>query len=364
MAKNQSDRPVRLSVALCTYNGASYLEDQLRSIAMQTRLPGELVVGDDGSTDATVEILNNFALTAPFPVRIFVNSRNLGFADNFLETAARCSGDWIIFSDQDDRWYPDKVERIAARISQEDVRLVVHPLDRADGDGQLTGEQIPGHLPKDGAGPMAQSARWHHGGCGLAFDTALMRDIDWRIRPFQQFDWKGSDILPKYQMAHDFWISLLGNLAGPIGVIDTSLGIFRRHSGTVTGTHLNSRRSRIRNAVGVEAYRLGETYARDTAEKLGVLAAQGGRFSSSLTKGRRGFERIADNESARAKLYAEQRFFSRLVLWYRMVSDGTYFGDPFAAVGRSAMVKDLAFSIACYKTHGPKKGPYNTQTHG
>ena len=62
-------RRATLSVAMCTYNGELYLREQLDSIAAQTRLPDELVVCDDGSTDRTVAILDDFAASAPFPVR-------------------------------------------------------------------------------------------------------------------------------------------------------------------------------------------------------------------------------------------------------------------------------------------------------
>ena len=59
----------RVSIAMTTYNGARYLAEQLDSFAAQTRLPDQLVVGDDGSTDATAAILADFAASAPFPRR-------------------------------------------------------------------------------------------------------------------------------------------------------------------------------------------------------------------------------------------------------------------------------------------------------
>ena len=69
-----------ISIALCTYNGAQYLQQQLDSIAGQTLLPGELVACDDGSSDETVAILKAFSGKAPFPVHIHINDSNLGVA--------------------------------------------------------------------------------------------------------------------------------------------------------------------------------------------------------------------------------------------------------------------------------------------
>ena len=63
---------------MCTYNGERFLADQLESIAAQSRPPGELVVCDDRSTDSTVDLIRQFAQSAPFPVRIHVNPVNLG----------------------------------------------------------------------------------------------------------------------------------------------------------------------------------------------------------------------------------------------------------------------------------------------
>ena len=75
-----------VSVVMATYNGAKFLEPQLASIAGQTRLPDELVVCDDQSSDESVEILERFASRAPFHVRVVRNPERLGCAGNFLRS--------------------------------------------------------------------------------------------------------------------------------------------------------------------------------------------------------------------------------------------------------------------------------------
>ena len=104
-------RSNRISIAMCTYNGERFLEEQLASITQQTRLPDELVVCDDGSTDRTVAIVREFAASASWAVRIFENEHNLGSAANFERAIRLCSGDLIALSDQDDIWYPTRLER-------------------------------------------------------------------------------------------------------------------------------------------------------------------------------------------------------------------------------------------------------------
>ncbi len=102
----------KISVAMCTYNGALFVREQLDSILAQEYLPDELVVCDDCSEDDTLLILNRFAAIAPFEVRVVVNKRNLGFIQNFENCLLLCTGDIIFLADQDDIWEKDKVRVI------------------------------------------------------------------------------------------------------------------------------------------------------------------------------------------------------------------------------------------------------------
>lgn len=101
-----------ISVAMCTYNGSKYLNQQLESIASQSLLPNELIVCDDNSTDNTIEIIKNFSKKAPFEVRLYQNSLNLGSTKNFEKAIGLCDGEIIVLSDQDDIWEKNKLQRI------------------------------------------------------------------------------------------------------------------------------------------------------------------------------------------------------------------------------------------------------------
>lgn len=94
---------------MATYNGAYYLQEQLSSFINQSRLPDELVVCDDGSTDATLEILVEFCQQASFPVYIHRNNSNLGFVKNFEKAISLCAGDIIFLCDQDDVWQVNRI---------------------------------------------------------------------------------------------------------------------------------------------------------------------------------------------------------------------------------------------------------------
>lgn len=101
-----------VSVAMATYNGAKHLAIQLASIAAQTRLPDEIVVGDDQSSDDTLSIIESFRKETGLEVRVKINEMRLGTIKNFESIIARCEGDIIVFSDQDDLWRPDKLEKM------------------------------------------------------------------------------------------------------------------------------------------------------------------------------------------------------------------------------------------------------------
>jgi len=124
------------SVALCTYNGERFLPQQLESLAAQTVLPDELVICDDASSDASMRIVEEFAKNAPFSVRIFKNSKNLGYIKNFEKAIGLCRMDIIFLCDQDDYWESKKLETMLKVFDAEDeVGMVLHGFHKIDCDG-------------------------------------------------------------------------------------------------------------------------------------------------------------------------------------------------------------------------------------
>lgn len=105
---------MKISVVMATYNGERYLQEQLDTIRLQTRKVDELIICDDCSTDETVklakEYISKYGLQDTW--RIVINEQNLGYANNFNKVTLLALGDAIFFSDQDDIWKPDKVQRM------------------------------------------------------------------------------------------------------------------------------------------------------------------------------------------------------------------------------------------------------------
>ena len=108
---------MKLSVALCTYNGSKFIEQQINSILNQTIKVDEIIVCDDKSTDATVLILKELQVANPCIV-IIENEINLRSTKNFEKAIQRCSGDYIFLADQDDLWNTEKVAKTLAIFNE------------------------------------------------------------------------------------------------------------------------------------------------------------------------------------------------------------------------------------------------------
>ncbi|MBR3733340.1 MAG: glycosyltransferase, partial [Bacteroidaceae bacterium] len=116
MPQDSTDKTLRISVVMCTYNGERYLREQMDSILRQTYPVEEIVVQDDGSTDGTMQILEEYAQHNPL-VKVFSNdSGQHGINANFFSAMRRAKGDYIAISDQDDIWELDKLRLQAEAI--------------------------------------------------------------------------------------------------------------------------------------------------------------------------------------------------------------------------------------------------------
>jgi glycosyltransferase involved in cell wall biosynthesis len=102
---------MKISVAICTYNGEKYLKEQLNSILEQSLKVDEIIICDDNSTDRTFEILNEYKLKFGSLIQLFKNESNLKSVKNFEKAISLTTGDIIFLADQDDIWMTEKVAK-------------------------------------------------------------------------------------------------------------------------------------------------------------------------------------------------------------------------------------------------------------
>lgn len=209
---------MKISIALTTYNGEKYLEEQLESFLSQTHQPDELIICDDGSTDATVAIAHHFAANAPFSVKLFENENNLGYAQNFSKVLALCSGDIVFLSDQDDVWHATKIEKMLARFEDEpELQLLIHDLDYCKENltpiGQTKIERMEGifNLDRDYVVGMATAIR----GSFLKLCLPVPNEVN---------------------VSHDSWLHECARVVSRKVVMREVLALYRRHPSNTTAT--------------------------------------------------------------------------------------------------------------------------------
>jgi len=117
-----------ISVALTTYNGEKYIEEQIVSIQEQSLVPYEIVICDDNSSDNTIEIIMKLQITY-HNIKLYQNKTQLGLNENFEKAISLCSCNYIALSDQDDIWLRDKLKielELLQLHEKADTPILVH----------------------------------------------------------------------------------------------------------------------------------------------------------------------------------------------------------------------------------------------
>ena len=107
---------MKTAVVIAVYNGAAYLKEQLESIIEQSRQPDFILIRDDGSNDESAALIEQFIQEYPETDIRLMQGENLGFRQNFRLLLESCDADWVFLSDQDDRWHPERMERMLETI--------------------------------------------------------------------------------------------------------------------------------------------------------------------------------------------------------------------------------------------------------
>ena len=109
-----------VAIAVALYNGARFIEKQLDTLRLQTVEPNQVVLCDDGSTDNTVDIVNDYIekYSLQDKWKLYKNPENLGYARNFYHAMELCDCDLIYLCDQDDIWESDKLEKMNKIMSE------------------------------------------------------------------------------------------------------------------------------------------------------------------------------------------------------------------------------------------------------
>lgn len=121
----------KIDILLATYNGEKFVKEQIESILNQTYENFNLIISDDASTDNTLNILEEYE-KKDTRIKVFKKEKNEGLIDNFEFLLKNVTSDYFMFSDQDDIWKKDKIEKSINKLKEENSGLVYTDLEIVD----------------------------------------------------------------------------------------------------------------------------------------------------------------------------------------------------------------------------------------
>lgn len=314
-----------LSVIMATFNGESWLGEQLQSIALQTRAPDELIVSDDGSTDQTVEIVQRFSASAPFPVHLIEGPRQ-GHAENFWAATKGCSSDLVSWCDQDDVWFPKKLEISEATILATNAAVVSHSATVTDEFLTPLHRRFPDHRSTIVLDRLEGNPWQVFSGFTVLLRRDVLKTIEWEHRPLSH-----QSGVP---MGPDHALSLVTFASAKRALLSEPLAFYRQHSRNLAGA---PRALSLRGSmkIGLDEYRADATCARNYLEFLrrcGVSGPEAVRY----------FEALITRCDRRADIYEPGGFSRRLRSFVSAVLGDVYGSREKGRFRIAALAKDLA----------------------
>lgn len=192
-----------ISVCMATHNGERFLREQIDSIICQLSQDDEIVISDDGSTDDTIKIIKSY--DSPIIKLIHFNQppnnskgqlKGMSYASRNFENALKfAKGDIIVLSDQDDKWYPGKIDVIKKALNEYDI--IKHNLSVIDADGKVLNEYYYTKSKQTNRNLFFLMRHLPFRGCCMAFKRWVLT----KSMPF-----------PKDCLQHDSWIGMIARI--------------------------------------------------------------------------------------------------------------------------------------------------------
>lgn len=219
---------VSVQILLATYNGARFLREQLDSLFNQTYQDFRILIRDDGSTDDTLLIIEEYQRKFPDKINVLTdNLKNVGATQNFGVLLENASADYVFFCDQDDVWIKHKIELSLQKIqalengNHEVPCFIFSDMKAMDEAGNITDDSVWSKLllhPEYCTLNRLLIQNIPHG-CTMLINKA-MRNL--------------AAPIPKEAILHDHWMALLAAACGKSAYIEEPLLLLRNHTQNVT----------------------------------------------------------------------------------------------------------------------------------
>ncbi|TQO20752.1 glycosyltransferase involved in cell wall biosynthesis [Rhodoglobus vestalii] len=227
---NAPESTPSISVALCTHNGATFIDEQLVSILEQVPAPQQLVVSDDASSDDTIARVREVVARYPaVELTILENIPPLGVTKNFEQAIRACTGDLIALSDQDDVWHAGRLALFASEFAaRPEVSLIHSDARLVDAHGRPLG-----HTLAEALGVSAAEVASIH--AGDAFSVLLRRNlVTGACTVFRRSLVEYAAPFPA-GWVHDEWLGLIAAAVASTDFIDHPTIDYRQHGANQIG---------------------------------------------------------------------------------------------------------------------------------
>ena len=244
-----------VDVLVATYNtDATYLKKQIQSILKQTYKNLHIYISDDCSTKPEIkEILKEFAQKDK-RIKLFLQSQNLGYNKNFEFLLNQSTAEYITFSDHDDIWYLDKIEKSLQKLKNEKVDMVYCNCRQINEKGIVLKENYFKYknIPLINKTGKLAISRCAGNGCS----QMITKDVKQKMLPFKE-----------QVIAHDWLAGFIANEGKGIAYIKEPLFDYRLHNTNVFGgRNLSQNLNRWKEKNG-KTYKAFLEYRKDAIQK-------------------------------------------------------------------------------------------------
>ena len=223
----------KIHIMMATYNGEKYIREQIDSILAQTYTDWKLFISDDCSTDGTLDIIEQYCGSYPDKICILNKTKKMGGANkNFSYLFSECpEAEYYMFSDQDDIWLPEKIERMLQVLHHSNVEkecyLVHCDLKVVDANLHTIKESFYSQNRFRGMSYLLMNN--YIPGCTMLYNHATREKIG---------------KIPDACVMHDWWIVLYVAIFGQIIFCEQTLNLYRQHENNVIGAGVKTQKQR------------------------------------------------------------------------------------------------------------------------
>lgn len=219
---------MKISVAMCTYNGETYILEQLKSIINQTKQVDEIIICDDCSSDQTTTLVEKALNNTSINYKLIKNEKNMGFKKNFYKVLSLCTGDIIFLCDQDDVWMENKVEAMYQKFEENKEALLVFS------NGEVTDKDLNYKIS------LFES---------ISFKKDYMKSNDEILKHILADNYvTGAAAALKKELldfampfpekwAHDYWLGVIAAINNGLYYVDEMLFKYRQHENNTIGVN-------------------------------------------------------------------------------------------------------------------------------